>query len=148
MLTQSGGPVRVDAISGDVQIDGAGSLNVRAASGTVTVAHVAGDCEIRSSSGDVSFTGEIASAHTYRIRSLSGNTIMHLCGDVPGFTVTLRSYSGDIETDFPLKVDNPSLVSRGLTGRFGDGSTDIQIEGHRRLREDSEMCRRGGLRSP
>jgi hypothetical protein len=50
---------------------------------------------------------------------------------VPGFTATLSSYSGSVETDFPLTLD-PALqrgsINRRLTGRYGDGQTQITLE--------------------
>jgi DUF4097 and DUF4098 domain-containing protein YvlB len=127
-LKSAGGNVRVAAISGDVAIDGAASVDIENASGNITLTRVTGDCDAKTASGDVLFTGEISPEHSYKFQSMSGEAIMRLCGNVPGFTVTLRSYSGEIETDFPLKVDRPDVVSRGLTGRYEDGRTQIQIE--------------------
>jgi DUF4097 and DUF4098 domain-containing protein YvlB len=127
-LHKAVGNVRVAAISGDVELDGAGSVQIQSASGNITLAGVTGDCDVRTASGNVSFVGEISADHTYKLRSQSGDAVMELCGEVPGFTVTMRSYSGGIETDFPLKVDTPGMLSRGLTGRYLDGRTQIQIE--------------------
>lgn len=127
-LKNAAGVVRVDAISGDVDVASSGPLTVRSASGNVSVVDTKGDVDVNSASGDVSFTGEISGSSSYKLRSLSGNATMRVCGTAPGFTATLRSYSGEIETDFPLKIDNPSPVSRGLTGRYGDGKADILIE--------------------
>jgi len=123
------GFVRIQAISGDVVVDRAGSgVQVASASGNITLTGVAGDCEAKTASGNVLFTGEISVGHAYRLKSMSGEAVLRLCGNIPGFTVTLRSYSGEIETEFPLKVDRPTTLSRGLTGRYEDGSVQIQIE--------------------
>jgi len=49
--------------------------------------------------------------------------------DAPGFTATLASYSGEMETDFPLRLEGPySKVNRKVTGRFGDGGADITLD--------------------
>jgi DUF4097 and DUF4098 domain-containing protein YvlB len=128
VLAGASGFVRVAAISGDVQIDGAGKVEVRCASGNIVLSRVTGDVEAKTASGDVVYTGELLADRTYKVSSMSGDAEMRLCGTVPGFTVTLSSYSGEIETDFPLKLDRTAVVSRRLTGRYDDGRTQIQIE--------------------
>lgn len=128
-LKGAGGFVRVAAISGDVVVDGAGGVEIGNASGNITLTEITGDCQVKTASGDVLFTGEISPEHSYKLSSMSGEAVMRLCGSsVPGFTVTLKSYSGEIETEFPLKVEGPTSVSRSITGRYEDGRTQIQIE--------------------
>lgn len=123
------GIVNVYALSGDVAVRGASAaVQVQCVSGSASLEGVDGDCDVSSTSGDVSFTGEIRAEHSYHLKSMSGSATVRICGSIPGFTVTLNSYSGDIETQFPLVVDRPTALSRSVTGRYGDGKTQIRIE--------------------
>ncbi len=122
------GAMRVVAISGDIRVDGSGPAQVQSASGNIVLSSVNGDCDAKTASGNVVFSGEISAEHSYRLKSLSGEAVMRLCGKVPGFTASLRSYSGEIETEFELKVERSAIVTRELVGRYLDGRTQIQIE--------------------
>src|SRR5439155_13319571 len=51
--------------------------------------------------------------------------------DAPGFTATLSSYGGEIETDFPLNVESPlqrGAINRRIIGRYGDGQAQIVLD--------------------
>ena len=106
-----------------------GSVEVGNASGSIYMTSVGGDVDVKTASGDAIFTGEISRDHKYRLKSMSGDAVMNICGTPSGFTATMASYSGDMETAFPLSVDGAAgPVSRRMVGRFGDGATQIQIE--------------------
>ncbi|HQR37194.1 MAG TPA: DUF4097 family beta strand repeat-containing protein [Blastocatellia bacterium] len=130
VLVDATGDVRIAAISGDVHVDRVtGSVEVGNASGSIYMTSVGGDVDVKTASGDAIFTGEISRDHKYRLKSMSGDAVMNICGTPSGFTATMASYSGDMETAFPLSVDGAAgPVSRRMVGRFGDGATQIQIE--------------------
>lgn len=128
-IVDAAGAVTVSSISGDVAVEGAtGRIQADTASGNVRVVRPGGDVEARTASGDVSMSGSIRPGGRFRLKSMSGNATVQLCGSVPGFTATLSSFSGDIQTDFELLVDRPNLVTRRLVGRYGDGNAQIEIE--------------------
>jgi hypothetical protein len=64
------------------------------------------------------------------LKSTSGHAHMTVPADAPGFTATLSSYSGEVETDFPLTVESPlqGPVNRRIIGRYGDGQAQIQLD--------------------
>ncbi len=124
-----GSTVRVSSISGDVAVERAkGHVQAETASGNVRVTDPGGDVEARTASGDAWMRGTIQPGGRYRMKSMSGNATLELCGRVSGFTATLSSFSGDIQTDYELSVDRPNLVTRRLVGRYGDGGAQIELE--------------------
>ena len=64
------------------------------------------------------------------MKTTSGDVRMAIQADAPGFTATLSAYTGDIETEFPLKVEfsnQRGQINRRLIGRYGDGSVQITL---------------------
>jgi hypothetical protein len=126
-----GGVAALNSTSGDVQIDCAKDrVEVTAVSGTITMTGIAGDVDANTTSGDVIFRGPIRASGRYRLKSLSGEVTLSVQPDAPGFTATLATYSGEIETAFPLKLDSPlqGPVNRRVIGRYGDGQAQIILD--------------------
>ena len=122
--------MRANSATGDIEVRCAkGRADVSSASGSVTLIAVGGDAEASSASGDVIFRGAIRGG-SYRLKSLSGDVSMTIQPDAPGFAATLTTYSGKIETDFPLKIDAPlqGPINRRITGRYGDGRAKISLD--------------------
>ncbi len=95
------------------------------------LAGIGGDVEATSASGSVLFTGPIRADGNYRLKSLSGEIEMAIQPDVPGFNATLITYSGDIETDFPIKVDSPMQggpINRRVSGKYGKGGAQVTLD--------------------
>ena len=108
-----------------------GRAEVNTVSGTIQLLGVGGDVEAVSTSGEVTFTGRIRNGGRYRLKSISGAIEMHIQADAPGFTATLMTYNGDIDTAFPLKLESQASggsTNRRLVGRYGDGSTQLILD--------------------
>ena len=108
-----------------------GRAEVNTVSGTIQLIGVGGDVEAVSTSGEVTFTGRIRNGGRYRLKSISGAIEMHIQSDAPGFTATLMTYNGDIDTAFPLKLENQASggsINRRLVGRYGDGSAQLILD--------------------
>jgi len=89
------------------------------------------DVEANTTSGDVSYSGKMRAGGRYRMKSTSGQVHMIIPADSPGFTATLSSYSGEIETDFPLNIESPlqrGPINRRIIGRYGDGQAQIVLD--------------------
>ena len=111
-IHNGGGDVRANSAMGSIEIRCAkGRAEVSSASGSITLTGVGGDADASTASGEVIFTGLLRANGNYRLKSLSGEVLMTIQPDAPGFTATLSTYSGGLDTDFPLKVENP--VQRG-----------------------------------
>jgi len=131
-IHNAGADVRANSATGDIEVRCAkGRAEVSSASGTITLTGVAGDADASTASGEVVFTGNIRANGNYRLKSLSGEVVMTIQPDAPGFTATLSTYSGGLDTEFPLKVESPvqrQPINRRLTGHFGDGQAKISLD--------------------
>ena len=124
------GEVRINAASGDIRVDCV-KQDVQAftASGNVTLTRIDGNVDANTASGDVNLTCAVKTGGRYRLHTVSGEVHMMVQPNPPGFTATIQSYKGEIITDFPLKLQNPSpSVSRKLIGVFGDGKAQITLD--------------------
>ena len=149
-LENIGGDVDVAAINGSLNVRNAagdlranltvgevvaycikGRAEVNTVSGSIQLFGVTGDVEAVSTSGEVTFAGRIRAGGRYKLKSISGAIEMHIQPDAPGFTATLMTYNGDIETLFPLKLDSQASggsMNRRIIGRFGDGSAQLLLD--------------------
>jgi DUF4097 and DUF4098 domain-containing protein YvlB len=120
--------LEVSSVSGDVEINGLEA--VRASLSTVS-----GDVEITDAlceraslstvSGDVRYIGKLAPSGRYEFKSHSGDVRIGIPGDT-GFEIEAESFSGEIESDFPLTVHSIRGDRRKLSGVYGDGSAIIE----------------------
>ncbi|HWO01468.1 MAG TPA: DUF4097 family beta strand repeat-containing protein [Blastocatellia bacterium] len=126
------GDVRATSATGDIDVRCAkGRAEVSSASGSITLIGVGSDTEASTASGDVVFKSAIRAGGTYRLKSISGEVEMTLQPEPPGFTATLITYSGEIDTAFPLKLDSGlpgGEKNRRVIGRYGDGQTKITLD--------------------
>ena len=131
-IHNGGGDVRANSAMGVIEIRCAkGRADVASASGSITLTGVGGDADASTASGEVIFTGLLRANGNYRLKSLSGEVLMTIQPDAPGFTATLSTYSGGLNTDFPLKVENPvqrGPINRRLIGQFGNGQAKIALD--------------------
>ena len=140
-VVAANGNVEAHNISGDVRANLAvgnvelycvkGRVEANTASGSVSLVGLGGDVEATTASGEIIFKGQIRAGGRYRLKSISGEVEMTIQPSPPGFTAMLSTYSGDIETDFPLKVEKPlqgGPINRRINGRFGDGGTQITLD--------------------
>jgi hypothetical protein len=129
-VRNAGADVRANSATGEIGIHCAkGRIDAASASGSITLVGIGGDAEASTASGSVTFTGTIRDG-SYRFKSLSGEVSMTIQSDAPGFTATLTTYNGNIETDFPLKVESPlqGPINRRISGRYGDGRAKLSLD--------------------
>lgn len=129
-VQNAGADVRANSATGDIGIQCAkGRVEAASASGSITLVGIGGDAEASTASGSVSFTGAIRDG-SYRFKSISGEVSMTIQPDVSGFTAALTTYSGTIETEFPLKVESPlqGPINRRVSGRYGDGRAKLSLD--------------------
>jgi hypothetical protein len=131
-IHNAGGDVRANSATGDIEVRCAkGRAEVSSASGGITLIGVGGDVDASTASADVTFRGLMKTGGSYRLKSLSGDVSMTIQSDVAGFTATLTTYSGEIETDFPLKLESPvpgGPINRRITGTFGNGQAKLALD--------------------
>jgi DUF4097 and DUF4098 domain-containing protein YvlB len=131
-VLNAGSDVRANSATGDIDIRCAkGRAEVSSASGSITLTGIGGDVDASTASADVIFKGPIRAGGSYRLKSLSGEVSMTIQPDVAGFTAMLTTYSGEINTDFPLKVESPvqgGPINRRVTGSFGNGQAKLALD--------------------
>jgi DUF4097 and DUF4098 domain-containing protein YvlB len=125
------GEVRANVVSGDLTIQCAkGLLRANSVSGNVEINGATGDVYAEAVSGDVLFKGEIQATGVYNLKSMNGEVEMMIPEKSSGFTATLTTFNGEIETDFPLKLDSTTQtggLNRRIVGRFGDGQAKVAL---------------------
>jgi DUF4097 and DUF4098 domain-containing protein YvlB len=127
----TGGNIQVNSASGDIDLQCVkGNATVNTASGAIMMVGIGGNIEANTASGDVSFKGTMRAGGNYKLKSISGAVEMAVQPDPPGFTATLITYSGEIETDFPLSVNAPLTgpINRRIVGVYKDGQTQITLD--------------------
>jgi hypothetical protein len=131
-VRNAAGDVRATSATGDIEVRCAkGRAEVSSASGSLTLIGVGGDAEASTASGDVTFKSAIRAGGNYRMKSISGEVEMTVQPDPPGFTATLITYSGEIDTAFPLKLDSGlpgGAKNHQVTGRYGDGQAKVTLD--------------------
>jgi DUF4097 and DUF4098 domain-containing protein YvlB len=130
-IQNAGNDVKAVSASGDIEVTCAkGTVDAGTASGSVTLIGIIGDAVGETASGDVIFKGPIRPDGRYKLKSLSGVVEMLIQSDAPGFTATLSSYSGEIETQFELKLRGPlsGAINQRITGVYGDGRAQIAMD--------------------
>ena len=131
-VRNAGGDVRTNSMSGNIEIRCAkGRAEANSASGSVALFGVASGVEASTVSGSVIFTGRISEGVNYRLRSFSGEVEMRIQPDPPGFTAMVSTYSGEINTAFPLKIESPvqgGPINRRFTGTFGNGKAKLSLD--------------------
>ncbi|HWW75676.1 MAG TPA: DUF4097 family beta strand repeat-containing protein [Pyrinomonadaceae bacterium] len=110
-VEDSSGPVRVTTTSGDVEarnvrsLSGADYFEAKSASGDLTLEGVS-HRQVRGNvvSGSVLYTGALARGGSYTFSTISGEVTMELPPD-SSFSLHAKVVaSGDIDTDFPVKM--------------------------------------------
>ena len=117
----------IGSVSGDVRVTGlkAREVEVSSVSGDVILTHA--ECEraaMESVSGDIRYSETFAKDGRYEFESHSGDVQIHIANDI-GFELAAETFSGDIESEFPLTMSGTSS-KREVNGVYGDGSVMIE----------------------
>jgi DUF4097 and DUF4098 domain-containing protein YvlB len=113
-LTDVEGDVEATSVSGDIQIRGATSKYVRA----------------KSTSGDVTYDGNIDAAGRYELGSHSGEVDISI-PEGASATFTVATYNGTIDSDFPITLqpgDHGLGNSKRFTFAIGHGDARVSAE--------------------
>lgn len=126
-LRDARGRARIDAISGSIDVIGVQSLN---ANDFVSVKSVSGDIrlerlkhariEAATTSGEVRYTGQLVRGGHYELKTISGDVTVALPKDAACQVNAKVFQSGEIISDFPLKLTNTTNLTRQLIGVIGD----------------------------
>jgi hypothetical protein len=121
---QSAGDLEVEGISGTLQLNGVKARKVSASitSGTITASDMQADAAtIGSISGDIAYSGSVASKGRYEFHAQSGSVKLGLTG---GFDLQARTFSGRVEAETSLGIAK-GTNARSLTGTAGNGGASV-----------------------
>ena len=127
------GRVTASSVSGDVELtDVGGDVRIESTSGEIFLSNVrARVVRAESVSGNIEFSGTIDRAGTYDFTSHSGNITLALPADV-GAQVGVETFSGEIESDFPIVMrptaeDDRRRRQRRFEFTLGSGGARITV---------------------
>jgi len=129
-VTSVAGNLRVNVLSGDVQVRGVGGdVDVKTVSGEVDVRDARSRfVRVNSTSGDITFEGTIDGSGRYELETHSGDVELTLPSNV-GAQLTVSTYSGGIESDFPLVLlPGAQGESKRFNFTLGRGGARITAE--------------------
>jgi hypothetical protein len=129
-VTVSGisGDVRVNTTSGDVVLKGGRprDVDVEVVSGDIALEQVESErVRAKSLSGDIVFRGTIAKNGRYDLGSHSGDIQVIPDGN-PGFNLEAGTFSGDVSSDFAVRLGGATSNGFASTGRGPRRSSDVR----------------------
>lgn len=127
--TKIEGSLEAGTISGSVRLLRTHVTRVDATtvSGGVTFEDVTSDnLGGQSISGPVTFAGDLSANGRYELSSHSGPVRVALTGKV-GFQVEATSFSGSINTEFPLTLNGQGGRGRTLRATYGNGAATLDL---------------------
>ncbi|MGH7664194.1 MAG: DUF4097 family beta strand repeat-containing protein [Gemmatimonadaceae bacterium] len=141
------GSVRANSVSGDVWVeDAAGSVETGSVSGDITLRGIrSGSVRAKTVSGDVEYDGTFEASGRYEFGSHSGDILLAVPQGA-GALLTLETFSGEIDSDFPLTIqpgDEGGGAHRrkhGFQFTLGNGGARIDVE---TFSGDIHLMRRG-----
>jgi DUF4097 and DUF4098 domain-containing protein YvlB len=119
----------ISSVSGDVKVTGVtGRLHASAVSGDVHIKDVSGSVSASAVSGDVSVDiSRLEGSDDMKFSSVSGNVTVTAPASLDA-DVDISSFSGSINTDFPIEVKSQRMGSRtSARGTVGGGSRRLKM---------------------
>jgi DUF4097 and DUF4098 domain-containing protein YvlB len=146
-IRDAGDRLDVESLSGDVVITGvkgestintvSGAVTLTSARGNVSIESVSGDIDLRditakqvrlhTTSGDLSFLGPILDAGRYEFNTHSGEIVLALAPDI-GAELSVATFSGSIDSDFPMTLKAGEQQAKRLNFSLGRGTARIIAE--------------------
>ena len=145
------GTVLANAVSGDVELDQVtGEISSSTVSGDITLSRVvSNDVRVETVSGEVQYDGSIEKTGRYEFHTHSGNVVFGI-PDGTGASLSLETFNGEIESDFPMTIQPTSLTrdrrrnARRLDTTLGGGGGRIIAEtfsGNITIEKVTRKCR-------
>jgi plasmid stability protein len=139
VLTEVGGTIRVQSVSGDVSLRGAEPIELEAGSVSGDVAVMAPRLDLfraNTVSGDVELEGQLAGSRDHRVETVSGDLTIGLVGDV---ALEVRGLSTDVDISLNHRSEGSRDRRRYVIGEGGPSlsfrsmSGDVSVHPARRV---------------
>jgi hypothetical protein len=122
--------VRANSTSANVEIVSAkGRIEAETISGSILLRDVdSRDLRLKSLSSSVRYQGRLYDDGRYEFNSFSGDVVITIPAESE-FNLTAQTFSGTINTDFPIQLTAGKLSSRGpVQGVAGKGGAQVKAE--------------------
>jgi DUF4097 and DUF4098 domain-containing protein YvlB len=121
----------LNTVSGDVTVsDLEGRIGAASVSGSLRVVRVrAPRLTLGSTSGDIVVDAPLLKNGSYNLTSHSGSIMLTVSKDA-SFELTARTFSGELESDLPLKLFGPQGQRRGgksVRASYGTGEATLEL---------------------
>ncbi len=123
------GDIGLRTVSGSISLERAkGSAELETTSGGIKMIAISGAKSVRAKvlSGSISYEGELEKDGRYSLEALSGRIEM-IVPSGSGFEIEAESFSGGIDTDFPITVSG-RISRRELRGVIGNGGAVVRLK--------------------
>lgn len=122
------GRLEISSVDGEVRLlETSGHIFAETVNGAVALRRVLADSvEVSTVNGDLCYEGAILAAGRYLFRTHNGDIAVGL-PERAGATVSVATYRGEIDSDFPLRVDGRGEHHR-FHLRLGDGRAQLDLE--------------------
>lgn len=128
-LSGAEGRIDLSSMNGDVTAEGCrGSVIAETVNGGVTLRQIVSDAvEATSVNGDVSYDGTLEAGGDYRLGTHGGDVTVVMPAATSA-AVSVSTYSGEIESDFPIELRGTESSGRRFSFTLGSGQAHIEIE--------------------
>lgn len=123
------GDVFLKTVSGEIEASGIkGSLKAETVSGDIRLLEVVGarTVDVKSVSGDITYTGDLPPGARHEIRTHSGSVRMTLPASA-SFEIDAGTFSGDIEVEFEVKMTG-KFSRKEFHGTVGTGGATVLLK--------------------
>ncbi|MDP3772728.1 MAG: DUF4097 family beta strand repeat-containing protein [Gemmatimonadales bacterium] len=127
-VTNVRGTLEAGSTSGDVDVSNArGSVNAHSVSGDISLDGIEGrEIGAETVSGSIEFAGRLAQNGRYRFEAHSGDVTVRAAGSLNA-TISVSTFSGDFESDFPIVLTPGSRVQREWEFTLGNGGARLTL---------------------
>lgn len=128
---QVNGSLRAESVSGDLRIENVtGDLEASSVSGNIRMAGIQSkDVRTETVSGDIIYNGTIEPSGRYGFESHSGTLRLNIPRGA-GAQFSVETFSGDLQTDFPVTISGRTAIRREGRVEFtiGDGRAKVTAQ--------------------
>ncbi len=126
-LTDASGRISANTVDGSIRVRGArGDLKAVTVDGEITLDEIeSSDVDVNTVDGEVRFAGAIRDGGRYRLTSHDGDVTV--IAPVINAQVTVSTFSGDFESDFPVTLTGTNARKR-MSFTLGTGSARLDLE--------------------
>ena len=143
-LENANGNIDVQSTNGRVSVtDATGEISASSVNGGITLSGIeSSDVRAETTSGGVYYDGTIVDGGRYSLSTHSGDVVVGMPDNVNA-TFGVSTFSGNLDTDFPVTVTGTRAPGRPFNFTIGDGSARVEM---RSFSGDIEITRRGAGR--